>query len=191
MLQVQPSVASEYETLDEPALVERLAAFDDGAWQVIFQRHHATIVRIAYARTFDRNAAEDIAAEVFAEAVKGIRRYSYRGVPFRAWLFRLARNITSDYIKAKLRTRQMPLDEMAGLLETVPDDLDLRTDFVQALTKLTDDQRTVVVLRLVAECSLAETAVVLGKSEGAIKQLQHRAMAVLRAEMSASQQVGS
>ncbi len=189
MLHVQTYAAAQAPSSDEAALVARLASFEDDAWQTVFQQHHATIVRIAFMRTFNRSTAEDIAAEVFAEAVKGIGRYRYRGVPFRAWLFRLARNITSNHLKAQLRTSQVPLEDMEAVLESTPEDLDLRADFVESLTRLTDDQRSVVVLRLVAECSVSEVAQVLNRSEGAIKQLQHRAIAALRANMSSERQV--
>ena len=127
--------------------------------------------------------AEDIAAEVFAEAAKGIGRYRYRGIPFRAWLYRIARNTIADHLKAQNRRGQVSLEDMEGILEAAPTDLDLRADFVRALNYLNEDQRMVVVLRFVSDCSLREVAEVLAKSEGAIKQLQHRALTILKTRL--------
>jgi RNA polymerase sigma-70 factor (ECF subfamily) len=99
------------ETVDEAMLVNRLAAFDADAWNAVFDRYFTSIFRLAYVRTRHHGAAEDIAAQTFAEAAQGIRRYRYRGVPFRAWLYRIARNLTSDHLKAELRQPRVSLDQ--------------------------------------------------------------------------------
>lgn len=168
---------------DESEFVQQLADFDPDAWRGIFQRYFTPVFRLAYVRTLNRSAAEDIAAEVFSEAALSIRRYKYRGVPFRAWLFRIARNVVADYVKAQNRRPQVYFDtieDVAGQLDT---DIELRADFVSALDLLTDAQRDVIVLRFITGCSLGEVAEVMGKSVGAIKQLQSRAVTILQAEM--------
>jgi RNA polymerase sigma-70 factor (ECF subfamily) len=171
------------EPSDESAFVRQLADFDPDAWRGIFQRYFTPVFRLAYVRTLNRSAAEDITAEVFSEAALSIRRYKYRGVPFRAWLFRIARNVIADHLKAQKRRPQVYFDaieDVAGELDT---DIELRADFVSALGHLTDAQRDVVILRFVTGCSLGEVADVMGKSVGAIKQLQSRAVTILQAEM--------
>ncbi len=177
--ETSPQIAAD----DEAALVEQLAAFDPAAWQSIFDQYFPALVRFAYVRTFQVGVAEDIAAEVFAEAAKGIGRYRYQGIPFRAWLYRIARNTIADHLKAQNRRGQVSLEDMEGILEAAPTDLDLRADFVRALNYLNEDQRMVVVLRFVSDCSLREVAEVLAKSEGAIKQLQHRALTILKTRL--------
>lgn len=171
------------ESVDEALLVSRLAAFEPDAWRTIFDTYFASIFRLAYVRTRHRDIAEDIAAQTFADAAAGIRRYRYRGVPFRAWLYRIARNLTSDHLKAQQRRPQVSLEE-TSTLEASATDQESRVDFLTAVDELTEDQKAVVLLRLVDGYSLAEVASILGKSTGAVKQLQHRATVTLQRQMS-------
>jgi RNA polymerase sigma-70 factor (ECF subfamily) len=168
---------------DEASFVRRLAAHDGEAWRQLFHAYYTSIYRLAYVRTFQAPIAEDIASETLAEAARGIGRYKYRGVPFRAWLFRIANNLIVDYIKAQVRRPQVYLataetteDSGASALDKVEAD----ADFFRAIRDLPADQRTVLILRFANELSLAETAEAMGKSSGAIKQLQHRAIAAAR-----------
>jgi RNA polymerase sigma-70 factor (ECF subfamily) len=169
---------------DESALVRQLAAFDPDAWRAVFERYFASIFRIVYVKTRQSAVSEEIAAQTFAEAVAGIRNYRYRGIPFRAWLYRIARNLTSDYLKSRHARPSVPLED-TWLADSNPAaDVETRTDFLVALGQLTEDQRTVIVLRFVEGCSLAEAAASMGKSIGAVKQLQLRALAALQQRMS-------
>jgi len=173
--------------MDEAALVSQLAAFDPDAWRTVFERYFTSVFRLAYVRTRHHGAAEDIAAQTFAEAAEGIGRYRYRGVPFRAWLYRIARNLTSDHMKAQQRQPQVTLDETQALEADSTAEPEAYADLLTAIDELTDDQKTVVLMRLVDGYSLAEVAEVMGKSTGAIKQLQYRALATLQQRMSADQ----
>jgi RNA polymerase sigma-70 factor (ECF subfamily) len=170
--------------VDEAELVRRLAAFEADAWQVAFDRYFASVYRLALSRTFQASAAEDLAAEVFAEAARGIERYRYRGVPFRAWLYRIARNLIADHLKRRARQSGVPIEAVQESLVAAADDVELRTDFTRALATLPEDQRIVVVLRLVEGCSVAEVAAVLRRSNDAVKQLQRRALLALRERLS-------
>jgi RNA polymerase sigma-70 factor (ECF subfamily) len=130
----------------------------------------------------EHEAAEDLAAEVFLEAVRGIRRYRYRGTPLRAWLYRIAHNLTAD--EQRRRIRQGTVPEGAAPERGVPDFADgvaERGALLQALRQLTNDQQQVVILRFIEGLSLAETASVMRRPQGAVKSLQHRAMQRLRA----------
>jgi RNA polymerase sigma-70 factor (ECF subfamily) len=171
------------ELADDAALVKDLAAFDAGAWRVLFDTYYARIFSLAYLRLHDRPAAEDVAADVFAEAARGISRYRYRGVPFRAWLFRIASNLIADQLKLRRRRPQLPLDEAADVASS-PTDFATRADFMRGLQRLTPDQQEVLVLRFVSECTLAEVALITGRTVNAVKQLQHRAVRSLRQSMS-------
>ncbi len=169
----------------EATLVKSLIAHNQAAWQEVFEAHFHGIFRLAYARTLDRSAAEDIAAEVFAEAAKGIHRYEYRGVPFRAWLYRIATNVIADHIKARKRRPAVSLHEIEDFLPAAEEDIESRLDFVAALRTLPVPQQHVMLLRFVNVLSLQEVAQLMGKSLGAIKQLQYRAVASLREKMAA------
>jgi RNA polymerase sigma-70 factor (ECF subfamily) len=169
---------------DESALVRQLAAFDPEAWRAVFERYFAAIFRIVYVKTRQSAVSEEIAAQTFAEAVAGIRNYRYRGIPFRAWLYRIARNLTSDYLKARHARPSVPLEDTWPADSNSAADVETRTDFLVALGQLTENQRTVILLRFVDGFSLAEAAAFMGKSIGAVKQLQLRALAALQQRMS-------
>jgi RNA polymerase sigma-70 factor (ECF subfamily) len=165
----------------EERLVQRLAANDSAAWTQVHTANFAPLYRLALFRTGSPSVAEDVAAEVFAEAVKGIDRYRYRGVPFRAWLFRIAANIIADYFRAN-RRRPYPLEGPAAEISREAGTVlvETRLDIRRALAHLNDDQKTVVVLRFMNDLSVREVSEAMGKSEGAVKQLQRRALAALR-----------
>jgi RNA polymerase sigma-70 factor (ECF subfamily) len=169
---------------DESALVRQLAAFEQDAWRTVFDRYFASIFRIVYVKTRQSAVSEEIAAQTFAEAVAGIRSYRYRGIPFRAWLYRIARNLTADYLKADRGRPSVPLEDSWSAESDSAADVETRADFLVALEDLTEDQKTVVLLRFVEGCSLAEAAAFMGKSTGAVKQLQHRAITTLQRRMS-------
>jgi RNA polymerase sigma-70 factor (ECF subfamily) len=165
---------------DEAAFVLKLAAYDSAAWRNLFDLYFDRIFGFAFVRTNDADAANDIAADVFSEAAKGIGRYRYRGVPIRAWLYKIARNLIADHVKARIRRPVVPLDLALDVVAPNPPDIEMRADFYAALSGLTLDQREVLVLRFVNDCSLAEVAEATGRSVNAVKQLQHRAVLALR-----------
>jgi RNA polymerase sigma-70 factor (ECF subfamily) len=171
-------------TDDEAAFVRRLAAYDSDAWQHAFRLYYKPLFRLAYVRTYQQTLSEDIASEVLAEAAKGIRRYQYRGVPFRAWLYRIANNLIADHLKAQIRRPQVYLDDVEELsamaISGAFDAVDANEDFFHALQGLTDEQKTALTLRFVHDLDLNAAAAAMGKSSGAVKQLQHRALGVLR-----------
>lgn len=160
-----------------------LVAHDRDAWQSLFERYYEKMRRFAYLRTGDSTAAEEIAAEVFVAAAKGIGRYRDTGAPFAAWLYRIARNLTADHLE---RRRRRPVVELeASSLESGAWDgaVEDAADIARALAALTREQQEVLVLRFFGDCSLEETAVAMGKKTGAIKVLQHRALAAMRRQM--------
>jgi RNA polymerase sigma-70 factor (ECF subfamily) len=171
---------AEAEDNDESELVRRLAAMDEEAWRAAYQCYFPSVFRLAYVRVLNQAAAEDIAAKVYLEAIASIGRYQYRGVPFRAWLFRIASNEVSDYIKQQRRKPQVSIEDAGELALEDSGDIEIRADLLEALDLLTELQKNVVVLRFIAGCTLSEVAQVLGRSIGAIKQLQSRAIGVLQ-----------
>lgn len=168
----------------EGALVDRARAMDAAAWDEIYATHYSAIYRYISFRINGHEASEDLAAEVFLEAVRGIGRYRYRGTSFRAWLYRIAHNVTVDERKRLARRGVVEAPPLALSAEPASPDfaplLHDRRDLAAALRCLTDDQQQVVILRFIEGLALAEVATVMGRPAGAVKALQHRAMVRMR-----------
>ncbi len=172
---------------NEVELVQAAKALDASAWSAIYQRHYRQVYGYIFFRTHDREQAEDLTADVFVRALRGIGGYSYRGTPLLAWLYRIARNVTADHRKAMSRRAGR---EAAGLEGEPQDAADViggaveRVDMRAAIAGLTDEQQQVVLLRFYERMSAAEVAMVMGKTEGAVKALQARALNSLRRRLS-------
>jgi RNA polymerase sigma-70 factor, ECF subfamily len=141
-----------------------------------FHRVYAYIVR----RVADRHHAEDLTAEVFREALAGIRRFEWRGVPFSAWLLRIASRAVLDHWKRSGRE----VEDAA--LESEPSasaEVERRAMLFQLVDRLPEAQFRVIHMRFVEQKSIREIARELDRSEGAVKQLQLRAIENLRAQM--------
>mgnify|MGYP001603481723 FL=1 len=174
-----------YEREDD--LATALASLEPGAWRQLFQEHHQRWYNYAYLRTGNTADAEDIAANVFVEAVKGIDRFQYRGAPVAAWLFRIAHNETVDHLKRRRRTATTSLENPEAVDELLArDDIGQAEDWRdvrEAMGTLKQEYRDVLMLRLVEGQNVAETAALLGKTEGAVKVMQMRALRALRTRL--------
>lgn len=171
----------------EEDLAAALASLEPEAWRQLFQEHHQRVYNYAYVRTGNTADAEDIAANVFVEAVKGIDRFQYRGAPVAAWLFRIAHNETADHLKRCRRTATTSLEnpEAADELQA-HDEIGQAEDWRdvgEAMGTLKQEHRDVLTLRLVEGRNVAETAALLGKTEGAVKVMQMRALRALRTRL--------
>jgi len=128
--------------------------------------------------------AEDLAANVFVRAVEAIGRYKYTGIPFAAWLISIARNLVVDHFRRAGRSLEEPLEvdlvSKGPSPEQEAEQAVLRAQLQGALEHLTEEQRQVVVLRFIDGLRSTEVAHLLNKPEGAIRALQHRALASLR-----------
>lgn len=155
----------------------------------LYDRHYRYIFRYFWLRLHDRQSAEDLTGEVFSRMVASLPDYSVRGVPFRAWLYRIARNLVADYYRKQGGHVAVPLafaDDMSAE-EPGPDrvvELRLTAERVRrALSKLQPAQQEVVTLRFLTGLSLGEVALALDKSVPAVKSLQHRGLNSLRAAL--------
>jgi RNA polymerase sigma-70 factor (ECF subfamily) len=167
---------------DERLLVEA-AQRDPSRFAELYERHFDRVYAYAVLRVRSRDAAEDVTSDVFHKALAALPQYEWRGAPFGAWLIRIASNVIVDRWKRWAR-------EAVGsdlLPEQVAEPEVEHVDQLAQVFKLVDtlpaDQRTVIVERYVEERSIREVAARLGKSEGAIKQLQFRALRTLRERM--------
>ena len=170
---------------DERLLIE--AAQSDPArfadlYENNFERVYAYIVR----RVGDRAETEDLTSEVFHQALANLKRFEWRGIPFAAWLFRIAANLISDRWQ---RTGREQLADDPGQIESAPaspgelEDVERRATIFRLVETLPVEQRRVVVLRFVEQKSIKEGAREIRKTEGAVKQLQFRALTSLRSRM--------
>jgi RNA polymerase sigma-70 factor (ECF subfamily) len=169
---------------DERLLIEAAqkdpACFAD-LYEINFERVYAYVVK----RVRDRAETEDLTAEVFHQALANLKRFEWRGIPFAAWLFRIAANLISDRWQ---RSGREVADD-SGLIESAQvnpaeiEEVERRATLFRLVDTLPAEQRRVVVLRFVEQKSIKEVAREVRKTEGAVKQLQFRALTSLRARM--------
>ena len=169
---------------DEFSLIERAKRYDQKAISELYKRHAQSIYRYIYYRVGDVNVAEDLTADTFLKALEGLEGFTYRGIPFSAWLYRIAHARIMDHFRQQARREFLPLDERLiatgkGPQATVEAWLD-HEELQSAIAQLTTDQQQVIILKFVEGLSNAEVARILGKSEGAVKSLQHRALSSLQ-----------
>lgn len=144
-------------------------------YEAHFERVHAYIRR----RVRNRHDAQDLTAEVFHQALAHIGRYEDRGLPFSAWLFRIAANAIVDRAKRAARAGAAPAAEPPAA-EPSAEEIEDRVRLFRLVERLPADQRRVVRLRFAEQQPIRRIAEILGRSEGAVKQLQLRALASLR-----------
>ena len=168
--------------------IDRLVALDDAAWQAVYDEFFLKLRNFAYARTGDLAEAEDIASEALAGAVKGIASYRDRGAPFGAWLFRIARNVTTDHLRRRGRRPQAAeLSEAHVAPSGEVDAMEDRDALMRVMNLLTEEQQTVIALRFFGDCNLEEAAKAMGRSVHSVKGLQQRALASLRRHITAAE----
>lgn len=167
----------------EALLVLRAKERSPSAWAEIYDSSYRKLYRYCYARTGSDSIAAELASHVYLEALEGIDRYEYRGRPLLAWLYRIARNVVSDYLRKRQRESKA-LQEAAALLDRhQPDPASFvsdQHDLSAALRELTDDQQQVIALRYYASCNTTEIAQAMARSERAVYSLEVRALAALR-----------
>jgi RNA polymerase sigma-70 factor (ECF subfamily) len=170
--------------MDEERVLIEAAQKDPRRYGELYEQNFERVYAFTVRRVRDRQEAEDITAEVFQHALANLSKFEWRGVPFAVWLFRIAANAIADRWKKLSREASDP----------APDDLDQahwpaierRVTLFKLVDDLPTDQRSVILKRFIEERTIREIAEELGKSEGAVKQLQFRALESLRARAGAS-----
>jgi len=168
------------DTEDERLLIEAAQA-DPARFVELYDRHVDRVYAYVSRRAGNRSVAEDITSAVFEQALTHLPRFEWRGVPFIAWLFRIAANALADHWQQQGRdAHDMPAE--------VPDEheykeIERRVSLFQLVNRLPEAQRQVIQMRFVEGHSIRDVAVALERSEGAVKQLQLRALASLRKGM--------
>jgi len=168
---------------DEESLVRRAQQQDREAFTQLYEAHFDRIYRYVVLKIGDRTEAEDMTQQVFLNALQSIHSFKWRGFPFSAWLYRIAHNQVVDYLRKK-KKQAIPLDESLVRSDSNPQlmaehSVDVE-QLISATQRLTRAQREVISLRFTGELPIAEVARIMGKSQGAVKALQHSAIVALR-----------
>lgn len=158
----------------------RVAAAQSGdelAWRELFDEHYPKLYGFMRARVSDRETAEDLAADAFVDAFRGLPRFRWRGRPFGAWLFKVARNRLRMHYRAKGGTNVPLWDDAAAV-----SDQTISIDVRDALARLRPEHREAIELRYLVGLSGAEAAAAMGRSHGGFRMLLHRATKEFKAE---------
>ncbi len=158
----------------------------------LFETEYERIVRYFYARIGDGAAAEELASDVFVRALERIDPFEWRGIPIQAWLFRIAHNMTVDYLRKYSGKRPAPIEAAEHVAAADnPEEMALmaieRQELLECMEGLTAAQREVISLRFFSGLSSQETAQVVKRSNGAVRELQSSGLKSLRRILAARQ----
>ena len=167
----------------EERLLVEAAQGDRAKFDALYELHFERVYGFVAGRVRDRATAEDLTSEVFYKALANLEDYEWRGVPFRAWLLRSASNAIIDHSQRASREHSMPNEPADPGAHLDVRTIEHRARLFRLVSELPEIQRRVVHERFVDQRSIREVAERLGKSEGAIKQLQLRALERLRAQL--------
>ena len=178
---------AELTEVDLEALVRRARAGDHDALGELYDRFRDRVARFATGRLGDAEKAEDVTSETFEGVLRGLSAYR-PGTDFEAWLFTIARRRVADHFRRRARRREVELDELgraasAGGPEDAVLAAERRAEVAGAFRRLRPDQQEVLALRVLGGLTAAQVAKVVGKSEGAVRVAQHRALLDLRQRM--------
>nr|WP_241266225.1 ECF subfamily RNA polymerase sigma factor, BldN family [Streptomyces boncukensis] len=166
-------------------LVERAQGGEAEAFGQLYDQYSDTVYRYIYYRVGGRATAEDLTSETFLRALRRIGTFTWQGRDFGAWLVTIARNLVADHFKSSRFRLEVTTGEMldANEVERSPEESVLESlsnaALLEAVRKLNPQQQECVTLRFLQGLSVAETARIMGKNEGAIKTLQYRAVRTL------------
>jgi RNA polymerase sigma-70 factor (ECF subfamily) len=173
-----------HDVLAEWDLVKRAQEYEEEAIEALYQTYYPKIYNYAFLQMGDVQAAEDLASDVMLKMIESINKYHFRGLPFGAWVFRIARNRLIDLHRRRRRRGEVDLSETLSSALANPQALAERAlergQIQVALKHLTDEQRQVITLKFIQGFDNSSIGQIMQRSEGAIKSLQHRALGSLR-----------
>jgi RNA polymerase sigma-70 factor (ECF subfamily) len=169
----------------ERRLVEA-AQKDPRRFAELYENNFARVYAYVARRVRNREEAQDLTAEVFQQALANLGRFEWRGLPFSAWLMRIASNAIADRWKLVAREHGNPTPGEAVSKNISPEEIEQRARLFRLVETLPDDQRRVIEMRFAQEKSINEIARELGRTDGAIKQLQFRGLESLRSQFEVS-----
>jgi len=178
-------VSDDPSTPQVTALVDRARAGDTESFAALYDRYLDTVFRYIYYRVGSRPLAEDLTSETFLRALRRIGTFTWQGRDFGAWLVTIARNLVADHFKSSRFRLEVTTGEMldADEVQDGPEGIVMEaftnSALIEAVKRLNPHQQECLVLRFLQGLSVAETARIMGKNEGAIKTLQYRAVRAL------------
>jgi RNA polymerase sigma-70 factor (ECF subfamily) len=181
-----------YKSLADNDLVD-LAKTDKEAFGELYERYMTKIYNYIYYRTGNQQDAEDLTAKVFFRAMAHIETYEDRGMPFQAWLYRIAHNLVANFHRDQGRRKIVPLDDyVAHSLKTDAPDKQTETNeeremLLKAIRRLPPERQELLILKFIEHKSNAEIGEMMQRTEGAIKSLYHRTLLALRDELEMQQ----
>jgi RNA polymerase sigma-70 factor, ECF subfamily len=185
----QKSCLGKVDETEARRLVEA-AQRDRASFAHVYERYFELVYAYVARRVRERAATEDLTSEVFRKALANIHRFKWTGAPFGAWLLRIAANLIADRAKRDARVESRELSPTVGTIasplesqQVQLEDAQRRAWVMRMVEELPEDQRRVVRMRFAEEKSINEISLELGRSEGAVKQLQFRAFQSLRAKL--------
>lgn len=169
---------------DEERRLVAAAQQDPSRFAELYERHVHRVYAFVLARVRDRHIAEDVTADAFHKALANLGAFEWRGAPFGAWLIRIAANCMADrQRRAGREVGDLDSGPEAQYVDRAVEEFEDRARLFRYVDELPDVQRTVIIERFAHERSLREVAGIVGKTEGAIKQIQLRALRALRIRM--------
>lgn len=176
------------EKFSEEQVLAHAAQGDRDAFGMLYERYVDRIFNYIYYRTGNVDDAEDLTARVFQRAMNHIVNYTDRGVPFSAWLYRIAHNLVANWHRDRSRRQEIPITETPIVAkDPLPEVSLVQTQEQEALLKmirgLPAERQTLLILKFVEHLSNAEIGEIMGRSEGAVKSLYHRTLTALREEV--------
>jgi RNA polymerase sigma-70 factor (ECF subfamily) len=174
---------------NEDDVLTRASQGDRDAFGLLYERYIDRIFNYVYYRTGNLHDAEDLTARVFQRAMNHIKNYTDRGVPFSAWLYRIAHNLVANWHRDRSRRQEIPINDIPilpskgdhpekNLVRSQEEDSLLRL-----IRRLPPERQNLLILKFVENMSNAEIGAIMGRSEGAVKSLYHRTLLALRDQL--------
>ncbi|MEZ0397372.1 MAG: sigma-70 family RNA polymerase sigma factor [Anaerolineales bacterium] len=174
---------------EERDILRQASEGDQEAFGVLYERYVERIFNYVYYRTGNVHDAEDLTARVFYRAFRHIQNYTDRGVPFSAWLYRIAHNLVANWHRDRSRRQEIPLSD-APVLQAGGEAPEAslvvnqqRESLLRLIRRLPAERQHLLILKFVENLSNAEIGAIMGRSEGAVKSLYHRTLLALRDEI--------
>ena len=170
----------------EDEILAQASNGDREAFGRLYERYIERIFNYVYYRTGNMHDAEDLTARVFQRAMNHIKNYTDRGVPFSAWLYRIAHNLVANWHRDRSRKQEIPIDDVPVLPSKGdhPEKNLVRSQeqdqLLRMIRRLPGDRQNLLILKFVENLSNAEIGQIMGRSEGAVKSLYHRTLLALR-----------
>jgi RNA polymerase sigma-70 factor (ECF subfamily) len=180
--------SQDYSTMSDVELVQQ-AKDNQEAFGVLYERYVHKIYNYVYYRTGNHQDAEDLTAMVFYRALGHIQNYRERGVPFQAWLYRIAHNLVANWHRDRGRRKIIALEDYIGYDpdENSPHDetesAEEQSILLETIRTLPEERQQLLILKFIERLPNAEIGQIMGRTEGAIKSLYHRTLSALRDEL--------